>query len=165
MIFAKNQYTIFILISIFVILTISIIVVRYSQVVAPNGGREQSPNQRSFHKPEETVEAFLINFIASAPPESDAKALSKALSLLSDNVRKKLPPNPASGDLARFVGVQDVPDRKYVISKVIYKKNLVSDNEKTLAQVHVILKYSGADSEKLFQLSKTTDAWRIDGIN
>ena len=110
-----------------------------------------------------TVRSFLDNFVRSAPPEPNPNSLSVAVSLLSEGAKKGMSAEPTSGDLAKLIGVQDVP-RGYEVDKINYKKNAASGVENGLAEVDVVLEYSGGDTERLFLLSKVEDSWQIDGI-
>ena len=113
--------------------------------------------------PEDVVTAFMDNFIASAPPATDEESLQIALSLLSEGAKAEIRGNPMSGDLARIVGVQDTPT-EYKIGEVVYKDNLATGEENALAEVEVVLEYSGGGSPRLFLLSKMDDYWQIDGV-
>lgn len=114
---------------------------------------------------EETVRTFLDNFMLSAPPEGDKQALKEAVSLLSEGGKRNMKEEPTAGVLARFVGVQDLPDEGYEIAEVEYKDNPATGEEEGLAEVFVTLNYSGAKTEKVFQLSKVGDSWLIDAVN
>jgi len=113
--------------------------------------------------PEDVVTAFMDNFIASAPPATDEESLQIALSLLSEGAKAEIRGNPMSGDLARIVGVQDTPT-EYKIGEVVYKDNLATGEENALAEVEVVLEYSGGGSPRLFLLSKMDNYWQIDGV-
>lgn len=113
--------------------------------------------------PEDVVTAFMDNFIASAPPATDEESLQIALSLLSEGAKAEIRGNPMSGDLARIVGVQDTPT-EYKIGEVVYKDNPATGEENALAEVEVVLEYSGGGSPRLFLLSKTDNYWQIDGV-
>lgn len=106
--------------------------------------------------PQEIVANFIESFIRSAPPTSNAQALADASSLLSDDVKMGMPTELTSGDLARFVGVQDIPDNGFEMGDVTY-----SDNT---AEVQTTFKYSGGDTVKVFQLSIIDGLWKIDGV-
>ena len=114
--------------------------------------------------PENTVDSFLSNFILSTPPSADEEAVENATMLLSERAKMGMEDKPTSGDLARFVGVQDIPDNGYEIGEIIYKDNTASGMENGLAEIEVTLKYSGGDVVKTFLLSEVEDFWQIDGV-
>ena len=114
--------------------------------------------------PTEVVETFLESFIASAPPSVDNEVIKTAMSLLSEGAAMGLPTDPTSGDLARLIGVQDLPDQGYEVGDVSFKDNAAADIKDGLAEVEVALKYSGGDTTKTFLLSQSGAGWKIDGI-
>ncbi|MDD3531799.1 MAG: hypothetical protein PHR64_00035 [Candidatus Shapirobacteria bacterium] len=115
--------------------------------------------------PENTVEQFLSNFIASAPPESDELAYGAAVSLLSQGARTSaMTDEEGKIVLPLLVGVQDLPDMGYEVLAVEYQEDLLNDEEEVLAQVTVELRYSGGDVERVFMLSKVNGDWLIDDI-
>ncbi len=111
--------------------------------------------------PEDVVETFIENFIKTAPPESDQEALDTAVSLLSEEAKVEVGEEPTSGDLAMFVGVQDIPDQGYQISDISF----TNDIDEGYADVELTLKYSGGDAVRSFELSKINGNWLIDNIN
>jgi hypothetical protein len=114
--------------------------------------------------PESAVDTFLTNFILSGPPSANEEAVENAASLLSEGAKMGMEDEPTSGDLARFVGVQDLPDNGYEIGNVVYKDNVAADVEDGLAEVEVTFKYSGGDVVKTFLLSMVEESWQIDGV-
>jgi hypothetical protein len=119
-------------------------------------------NQVVIQSPEETIDTFLANFISSAPPNSDQQAIKEAVSALSEGAKIDTT-EPTSGDLARFIGVQDVPD-SYEVGEATLGDNNASNVVDGLAEVKVTLKYSGGDTERVFLLSKVENNWQIDGV-
>ncbi len=111
--------------------------------------------------PETVVALFMDNFIETAPPESDIEALNNALDLISDEAKMQFGDEPTSGDLAMFVGVQDIPDNGYQVSGVSFNQ----DGDQGTANVEVTLNYSGGESVKTFDLIKVNNNWVIDKIN
>ena len=114
--------------------------------------------------PASVVGDFLDSFASAGPPVSSQEALEKAAYLLSEGARAGVGEAPTSGDLAMLLGVQDIPDEGYEIGEVVYKDNEASGIKDGLAEINVVLKYSGGDTERLFLLSKIDDFWQIDGI-
>lgn len=121
-------------------------------------------DENEVRPPEEIVDTFLVNFIASAPPSTEG-ASEQAAALLSEGAKLEMSEEPTSGDLARFVGVQDVPDNGYEISEAVYMDNPATGAEEGLAEIEVVLDYSGIKAVKLFQLTKTEIGWLIDAVN
>jgi hypothetical protein len=113
---------------------------------------------------EDTVRTFMNNFLQAAPPEADERALDEAVLLLSEGAKMGMETEPTSGDLAIFVKIQNPPDQGYEIGEVIYKDNPATGEEKALAEVTVTLEYLEADLEKVFQLSKFEESWKIDAV-
>jgi hypothetical protein len=118
-----------------------------------------------YQNPEEALDVFLKSFIASAPPATDLDALPTALSLVSDRVRLEMPTEPNSGDLARFVGLQDVPDNGYEIGEVVAFDNAEIGVEDEMAEVEVIFNFSGGDAPRFFQLVRVNNSWKVDAVN
>lgn len=114
--------------------------------------------------PATVVENFLNNFISASPPSFDKKALANAVILLSEGAKMGMADNPTAGNLAMLMGVQDVPDEEYEIGEVVYKDNKASGVENGLAEINVILNYSGGNTERLFLLSKIDNMWQIDRV-
>lgn len=111
--------------------------------------------------PEEVVELFLSNFFETAPPESDQQALDSAVSLFSEEAKMEIGDEPTAGDLAMFVGIQDISDQGYEISGIEY----TDDVNQGTAEVEVTMNYSGGDTIKVFSLSKFDGNWLIDTVN
>lgn len=132
-----------------------------SQETTENGSVSDSQIDRT--TTENTITSFMDNFIASAPPAVDENSLRNALSLLSEGAKAEVREVPISGDLARIIGVQDIPDG-YVVGEIVYKDNLATGEESALAEAEVVLKFSGGDAGRLFLLSKIDNNWQIDGV-
>jgi hypothetical protein len=132
-----------------------------SQVATEKGYDSESKIDRT--TPENTIASFMKNFIASAPPVVDENSLRSALALLSEGAKAEVSEVPISGDLARIIGVQDIPDG-YTVGEIVYKDNLATGVENALAEAQVVLEYSGGDSPRLFLLSKVDNYWQIDGV-
>lgn len=134
-----------------------------SQILVPETERQEITIEKDVgtENPENVVELFLINFFKTAPPESDQQALDIAVSLLSEEAKMQVGDEPTSGDLARLVGVQDIPDQGYQISDISFTDNI----DEGYADVEVTLKYSGGDAIRNFELSKIDGSWLIDNIN
>lgn len=106
----------------------------------------------------QTVENFMENFLKTAPPNPDQDAAQKAANLLSQKSRESLgdPGISLTGALARFAGVQDLPNQGYSIDKI--------NEEKGRASVETTWKYSGRLVKKTFQLAFENGSWKIDSI-
>lgn len=100
--------------------------------------------------------AFILNFIESAPPKADLQAQQKAYEALSTNAKKRVT-GKSSGELARFVGVQDIPD----LGASVEDLKIVSEKEATLI---VGLNFSGGRVLKAIHLSAENGEWKVDRI-
>lgn len=107
---------------------------------------------------------FMENFVSASPPAINQEALKSAVGLLSEGAKASMNESPIAGNLAMLLGVQDVPNEGYEIGEVVYKDNKASGIEDSLAEINVVLKYPGGDTERLFLLSKIDNMWQIDGI-
>ena len=104
--------------------------------------------------PADVVEAFLEDADASAPPGADGAALNRAGDRLTARSRDRAQ-DPAG--LARFLGVQDLPDEGVTIEE--------TEEDGDLAVVRARLQYSGGDTVREFHLQRDQDRWRIDWVN
>lgn len=100
------------------------------------------------------VEGFLADLELAAPPQSQEHALIRSLSRLTEAARARF---STSGELAGFLGVQDLPDAGVML-------RLASETQ-TEVRVYVQLGYTGGDAEREFVLAREHDRWRIDWID
>ncbi len=107
--------------------------------------------------PRTTAEFAALDFItavfASAPPET-AGAAEQAVMMLSPELQATINPAAPSGDLARLVGVQDVPNDVRTVSVLP-----VTD---TQTEVTIELTYSGGVVERVITVEQVSvDEWQI----
>lgn len=114
--------------------------------------------------PEKTVTAFVEQFITGAPPEIDQTANQQAFELLAEAAKSDLSQPVQSGELARLIGLQDIPDQGFSVNQTVYTPNPATGEDEGLAEVSVTFKFSGGDSERVFLVSKIGDQWQIDGV-
>lgn len=155
-------------VAIIVVITSVLFINRGDEQVSPgtesNLPADEATMQEEQTAPEDVVESFMDYFLASAPPEVDEDAVDNAVALMSEGAKMQLGEDFSSSSLAAFMGVQDIPDEGYEIGEVNYVDNEATGEENALAEVEVILDYSGEDAVKTFVLSKTDSGWLIDSV-
>lgn len=103
--------------------------------------------------PDATAEKFTRDLFRVAPPSLDKEAIRSTYDKLSDKAKEQI---KSLSDIAKFAGVQDLPDRGWRVVEVDRK-----DGE---AVVRMIWDYSGGAIEKRFSLVYESGRWKIDGI-
>lgn len=104
--------------------------------------------------PSEVVSAFIESFIQSAPPAIPG-ADEEAFDLLAEGTQAMFSDDVSlAGQLAMFVGVQDIPDLGYEISS-----EEVMEEKKV--QVETIWRYTGMEVERYFILVEEEGGWKI----
>ncbi len=108
-------------------------------------------------KVQQVVLQFSQNMKKVAPPNVDEQAVNEAKGLLTTKKQAELEKAPSlSAGLARFAGVQDVPDEEIRVSEVEIQENF--------AEAKVQWNYSGQMVIKTFTLFKQVGEWKIDQI-
>lgn len=97
------------------------------------------------------------------PQTDDPTVLAAAH--MSDGAKAQIENPDGSYDLARFIGVQDVPDQGYTIQEVTFSENPANGDPQGLAAVNVALQYTGNTSNKTFILTRDGDTWLIDAVD
>lgn len=105
--------------------------------------------------PAAAVEAFLAAVFGSVPPSGTAESAQRAVALMTSEAAAELDPGSLSGSLARFVGVQDVPDGGFTV------QDASVDGER--AEVGVILRYSGGETRRTVILFRD-GGWLVESI-
>jgi hypothetical protein len=100
---------------------------------------------------------FILDFIKTAPPESDEQALDRAYEALSQNAKSQVSQVTLSRDLAGFVGVQDVPDGGASV------EDLQIEGETAILIVG--LNYSGGRVLRAVNMVIEDGSWKVDSIN
>lgn len=103
---------------------------------------------------EEVIEAFLADLESAAPPGSSEPALIRTLSRLTEATRSRL---ATSGQVAGFIGVQDLPDLGATLT--------LRSQTQARAHVHAVLHYTGGDAEREFLLLRERERWHIDWVD
>lgn len=101
---------------------------------------------------------FILDFITMAPPSSDPDAMERAYNALSRSAKEQVSRESLAGDMALFVGVQDVPDQGISIEDFI----VVSDVQ---ANLIIELDYSGGRVLRNINLIVEDGEWKIDSIS
>lgn len=114
--------------------------------------------------PQKVIEVFLDSFMEAAPPDINQESVNQAVSYLSEGAKMAMTEPYSAGDLARFLGAQDIPDQGYEIGETFFKDNPASGINDGLAEVNVTLKYSGGNVNRTFQLSMAEGLWQIDSV-
>ncbi len=99
---------------------------------------------------------FILNFIKSAPP-ADEEAMNLAYEALSTEAKEMVSLETLSGDLARFVGVQDVPDMGASVEDL----QAISEIHRVLI---VGLNYSGGRVLRAVILVAEEGEWKVEAI-
>lgn len=103
-----------------------------------------------------TAFTFMNDFILSAPPESDMEAAMRAYNALSTSAKEKVSEDKLAGDLALFVGVQDVPDQGVSVEDL--------QVEGDTATLIVGMNYSGGRVLKSVNMVVEDGVWKVDSI-
>lgn len=101
---------------------------------------------------------FILSFIKVAPPELDEESINQIMGALSSNAKTKIRRETIASDLARFVGVQDVPDQGASVEDL----KIVSPTE---AYLVVGLNYSGGRVLRNVHLVKEGGEWKVDRVS
>lgn len=112
----------------------------------------------SHEEAEMTAFNFILDFIAIAPPESDAAAADRIMAALSANALEQIDRENVSRDVAQFIGVQDAPDQGASVEDL----QIVSDTE---AYLVVGLNYSGGRTERNVHLVAEDGMWKVDRVS
>lgn len=108
--------------------------------------------------PKTTVDTFMKDFIASAPPKNDANAASSAKNLLSVDALTAINQENASsfaGGIAKFTSVQNVPMGYSVGNATINADNAI---------VPTNWDFLNGSVKKVFYLINQNNVWKIDTI-
>jgi hypothetical protein len=107
---------------------------------------------------EEVGYAFMIDVVAVAPPSEDAEAAERLYDALSQGARTQVSEDSVARDIARFVGVQDVPDQGVSVEDL----QIVSEEEAVLI---VRLNYSSGSVLRNIHLIVENGVWKVDRIS
>ena len=105
-----------------------------------------------------TVDTFMKNFIASAPPQNSDSAANTAKGLLSSDAQAAVNQENASSfaaNVAKYTGVQSVPTGYTVGDQAINGDNAV---------VPTTWAFLNGSSKKVFYLIIQNNTWKIDTI-
>lgn len=108
--------------------------------------------------PKTTVDTFMKNFIAAAPPKNDTKAAQTAKNLLSQNEQQTLVSKNASSfssGIAKMVNVISVPD-SYTVGNTTMQDST--------AIVPTNWNFLNGSVKKVFYLVDENNVWKIDAI-
>lgn len=115
-------------------------------------------NTPSHEQAEYIAFGFIQDFIKVAPPEPDEDATERIMDVLSVRARNEIVRETVSADMARFIGVQDVPDQGASVEDL----QITSD---TGAYLTVGLNYSGGRIERNVHLVVENGAWKVDRVS
>ena len=101
---------------------------------------------------------FIQDFIAVAPPEPDQPAIERIMKVLSKNASAQIHKETISSDLARFIGVQDVPDQGASVEDL----QSVSPTESYLV---VGFNYSGGRVLRNVHVIAEEGQWKVDSVD
>lgn len=101
---------------------------------------------------------FINNFILIAPPAVNIQAEEDLLNSLSENVINKIDKEMLATEMASFVGVQDIPDQGVEIGELT-----LLDEEN--ADLKIVLNYSGEEVEKIINLIKEGEEWKVNSVD
>ena len=106
---------------------------------------------------EDVGETFISNFLKIAPPVESEDFEEDLIDTISERALAEIDVNRLSSEMALFVGVQDRPDLGVDIVDV-------SVEDEGLANMRVLFKYSGGDIEKVINLVKEGEEWKVDSV-
>lgn len=118
-------------------------------------GKEELPGPE---EAETTAFTFILDFIAIAPPKSDAAASDRIMTVLSANASTQIDRETLFNDLTQFIGVQDAPDQGASVEDL----QIVSDAE---AYLVVGLNFSGGRTERNVHLVVENGMWKVDRMS
>lgn len=107
---------------------------------------------------EQTGLTFIQDVIAVAPPATDATAAERLYRSLSRSARADISVATIAGDMARFIGIQDVPDQGVSVEDL----QIIGPTE---AVLRVGLNYSGGRTQRDLHLIVEDQEWRIDRVS
>lgn len=106
--------------------------------------------------PEEVTLAFMEDIALFAPPQNEA-AGERLLRALSERAGQEMGADTLSSDIAGFIGVQDIPEKRASIS-------FVEEINENRVSVLLTLHYSGGDALRAVTLVKERGRWKIDNF-
>jgi len=102
--------------------------------------------------------AFIQDVILVAPPNSDPYAAARIYEALSSSARHSVAESFISADIARFVGIQDVPDAGVSVEDL----QIINDTQVTLV---LGLNYTGTRALRAINMIVEGSEWKVDSVD
>jgi hypothetical protein len=154
----QNKTLIFVILAI--LLLVTILFFRTAQAPDPTTNGTDTPSEiavPTHDEAEMTGFNFMQDVILVAPPVTDAEAAQRIYQALSSSAREQVGETTVSADIARFLGIQDVPDLGVSVEDL----QVSSDEEVTLI---LGLNYSGGRTFRALTMIVEDGEWKVDSV-
>ena len=118
---------------------------------------EEPAVEQPTHADAEAVGLGFMQDVVLAAPPADEVALDRIYAVLSDRAKSEVARETLSNDIARFVGIQDVPDEGISVEDL----EVISDTQATLV---LRLNYSGGQVLRDVALVVEDGVWKVNAV-